>query len=102
MKKILFLVFLLGLLLTPKLLNKSVKPHATQCPPGSYSIDEHVCKKEPTGCPYGDSLPLEKCGGETNPTRDYFDAQGNRYDYQGNLEQPVTPNQVETDYSWGK
>lgn len=35
------------------------------CPDGSYSIDmgELVCKIEPTGCPYGDSIPLDspKC-----------------------------------------
>jgi hypothetical protein len=34
---------------------------------------------------------FDKQGGETNPTRDYFDAEGNKYDYQGNLIQPVAP-----------
>lgn len=34
-----------------------------QCPEGSYFIGEKVegqpiCKLEPTGCPYGDSIPL--------------------------------------------
>ena len=38
---------------------QAVKP----CPDGSYSIGtekngEHICKLEPTGCPYGDSIPL--------------------------------------------
>ena len=33
------------------------------CPDGSYDIgaskdDELICKLEPTGCPYGDSIPL--------------------------------------------
>jgi len=40
----------------------------TDCPAGSYSIGiekngEHICKLEPTGCPFGDSIPLDspKC-----------------------------------------
>lgn len=32
------------------------------CPAGSYAIgykdDKPICKLEPTGCPYGDSIPL--------------------------------------------
>jgi hypothetical protein len=36
-----------------------------QCPPGSYPIglekDQMICKLEPTGCPYGDSIPMEDC-----------------------------------------
>lgn len=36
------------------------------CPPGSYNIGtkdgiEPICKLEPTGCPFGDSVPLDKC-----------------------------------------
>lgn len=37
---------------------------ADKCPPGTYQIgiDERygsaICKNEPTGCPYGDSIPL--------------------------------------------
>lgn len=36
------------------------------CPAGSYSIgiDDkglNICKLEPTGCPFGDSVPLDKC-----------------------------------------
>lgn len=36
------------------------------CPAGTYNIGEKnspLCKKEPTGCPYGDSIPLDspKC-----------------------------------------
>lgn len=34
---------------------------ATTCPKGSYDIGDNVCKSEPTGCPYGDSLPMDKC-----------------------------------------
>ena len=33
-----------------------------RCPEGSYEIGERdgeaICKLEPTGCPYGDSIPL--------------------------------------------
>lgn len=32
-----------------------------ECPSGTYAIDEGICKAEPTGCPYGDSIPMEKC-----------------------------------------
>lgn len=39
---------------------------AIDCPPGSYNIgisktDEPLCKIEPTGCPYGDSIPMDMC-----------------------------------------
>lgn len=52
-----------------------------------------------TGCPYGDSIPLgpecDKFAPNTNlpdPDRDYYDGQGNRFDYMGNLVEaaPVT------------
>lgn len=42
-------------------LNQTKASAATSCPPGSYEIGapgEGICKKEPTGCPYGDSIPL--------------------------------------------
>ena len=31
-----------------------------ECPAGTYDAGG-FCKNEPTGCPYGDSVPLEKC-----------------------------------------
>lgn len=37
------------------------------CPAGSYEIGrkepdgEPICKLEPTGCPYGDSIPMDMC-----------------------------------------
>lgn len=41
----------------------------TQCPVGSYNVGNDmngpICKLEPTGCPYGDSIPL-------GPTCDKF------------------------------
>lgn len=43
-----------------------------QCLPGSYEIGRAddgspICKAEPTGCPYGDSIPLDspKCAPST-------------------------------------
>lgn len=32
----------------------------TSCPQGSYDAGG-FCKSEPTGCPNGDSIPIEKC-----------------------------------------
>lgn len=37
-----------------------------KCPEGTYDIgisktDEPLCKIIPTGCHYGDSIPMEKC-----------------------------------------
>lgn len=44
------------------------KPDAESCPVGTYDIGRDaagspVCKSEPSGCPYGDSIPLDspKC-----------------------------------------
>lgn len=40
---------------------------ADKCPPGSYliGVDDKtgaaICKLEPTGCPYGDSIPMDMC-----------------------------------------
>ncbi len=31
------------------------------CPKGSYSIGDGLCKAEPTGCQYGDSISLADC-----------------------------------------
>ena len=41
----------------------SITQATETCPSGSYAIGDGVCKAEPTGCPYGDSIPLnsEKC-----------------------------------------
>lgn len=38
----------------------------SQCPAGSYDIGiskdgQPICKLEPTGCPYGDSIPMDMC-----------------------------------------
>lgn len=82
------------------------------CPNGTYVIgydkgDEGVpiCKQNPTGCPYADSIPADspKCGPPENqsttgkdatppdPNRPYYDAAGNEYDYQGNLIKAAAP-----------
>lgn len=41
-------------------------PNNGGCPAGSYNIGTKdgvnpICKLEPTGCPFGDSVPLDKC-----------------------------------------
>lgn len=38
------------------------------CPAGSYPIGDGNCKNEPTGCPWGDSIPKdsEKCAPPKN------------------------------------
>jgi hypothetical protein len=72
------------------------------CPAGSYNIGESkdgqvICKLEPTGCPYGDSIPLgpdcdkhaPKDPTPPDPDRPYYDGSGNQYDYQGNLISPA-------------
>jgi hypothetical protein len=48
-----------------------------RCPAGSYEIGERdgqaICKLEPTGCPYGDSIPLDspKCAPPEDPATAY-------------------------------
>lgn len=68
---------------------KADGPTAT-CPAGSYEIGrkeqggDPICKLEPTGCPYGDSIPLDspKCAPPENPEQAYAPWQP---------EQPATP-----------
>lgn len=64
MKTLLFIIATLLLFGTVHAEPESVK----KCPAGSYDIgisktNEPLCKLEPTGCPYGDSIPLNdvKC-----------------------------------------
>ena len=44
----------------------STEPVNGGCPSGSYNIGTKdgvnpICKLEPTGCPWGDSVPMDKC-----------------------------------------
>jgi len=44
----------------------STEPQPATCPAGSYDIGiskdgSPICKLEPTGCPYGDSIPMDMC-----------------------------------------
>jgi hypothetical protein len=44
----------------------STEPVNGGCPTGSYNIGTKdgvnpICKLEPTGCPFGDSVPMDKC-----------------------------------------
>lgn len=43
-----------------------------ECPIGYYEIDANTCKREPTGCPYGDSIPLDspKCAPQVDSQND--------------------------------
>jgi len=67
---------------------------ANPCPSGSYQIDvrdgKPLCKLEPTGCPYGDSIPLDspKCAApvESKPPK----------------QKAMSHNNINLDYSWGK
>lgn len=54
----------------------SVKYTEPDCPKGWYLIDENTCKMEPTGCPYGDSIPLDspKCAPPQNEAVLYNDS----------------------------
>ena len=50
------------------------EPTPETCPAGSYEIDRKddgspLCRLEPTGCPYGDSIPLDSphCAPPSSP-----------------------------------
>lgn len=69
-------------------------PAQLTCPAGSYEIGREkdgnpLCKLEPTGCPYGDSIPLDspKCAPPENPEQAYAPWQP---------EQPAAPTQPES------
>jgi hypothetical protein len=70
MKKLLIIPLVIGTLFTGALLQESNQviervdanaPYPYTCPEGSYPIGDGACKLEPTGCPFGDSIPMEKC-----------------------------------------
>lgn len=47
-----------------------------QCDVGTYQLDvsekgERVCKEQPTGCPYGDSIPLGEACDKQAPQTNY-------------------------------
>lgn len=57
----LILGLFLGLIITA-----GAQPQTQSCPAGSYNIGTKdginpICKLEPTGCPYGDSIPMDMC-----------------------------------------
>jgi len=68
-KFVIFLAALTGAILFVAIMSARVssteQPQAT-CPAGSYNIGitkdgSPLCKLEPTGCPYGDSIPMDMC-----------------------------------------
>lgn len=67
-----------------------------ECEAGTYDAGG-FCKVEPTGCPYGDSIPLDspKCAPSEEPDSGLAE--------NGTLDTlPVADNPVVTDTSWGK
>ena len=60
MKKLLIVTILLALLVIPRIHAEPIQK--LDCPAGSYNAGG-FCKNEPTGCPYGDSIPVDspKC-----------------------------------------
>lgn len=74
LKKVILISGILSLVLVAGLnLRVELKPvervnasNGDGCPDGSYNIGTKdgvnpICKLEPTGCPYGDSIPMEDC-----------------------------------------
>ena len=64
-KKLIWFIFFV-LILIVIFYARQTKPFvkaAQSCPDGSYYIGDDACKLEPTGCPYGDSIPIDspKC-----------------------------------------
>lgn len=87
-------------LTTAMFINRSGKAEEPSvCPAGSYDMGDGYCKLEPTGCPYGDSIPMEDCDKfappqsekdqtPPDPDRDYYDAEGTRHTYDGKVANP--------------
>lgn len=102
------IIVLLGVLVG---MTANAQVYKDACPLGQYPIDDGICRLEPTGCPDGDSIPLEKCPYQTtNPYRDSYDQYGNRYNYKGELIQTAPggptsaqePVATDSSPSWGK
>lgn len=68
MKRVIFAFLLFALVALVVTRGRAQVPQISSCPDGSYEITREktgdpICKLEPTGCPYGDSIPLDspKC-----------------------------------------
>lgn len=69
MKRLVSLVLTASVLAIPAtaIAMKDIQTVPEVCPTGSYAIGEEngtlICKAEPTGCPYGENIPLDspKC-----------------------------------------
>jgi len=64
--------------------NALVEEVPATCPPGSFEVGQieegvPICKLEPTGCPYGDSIPMDECDKFKEPESEVV------------LEQPTIP-----------
>lgn len=64
-----------------------------ECPAGTYDAGG-FCKNEPTGCPYGDSIPLDspKCAAPKEPA----------VDIESDIETTPVYIAPSTEESWGK
>lgn len=68
-KYLLFMLALVGALIFVAIMTArvgSTEQQPATCPAGSYDIGiskdgSPICKLEPTGCPYGDSIPMDMC-----------------------------------------
>lgn len=67
-----------------------------QCPAGSYDAGG-FCKNEPTGCPYGDSIPLDSPKCAPSPEEEIQLAENGNIDNTA-IAEPVTP----AEDNWGK
>lgn len=62
------IIFILVIIIAALYITSANAEPVKTCPAGSYDVgisktNEPLCKLEPTGCPYGDSIPLDsiKC-----------------------------------------
>lgn len=65
MKKLLLLPFIVAaMVFAPLAISNAQTSEQQECPEGSYNIgtsEEPICKNEPTGCQYGDAIPMDVC-----------------------------------------
>lgn len=76
MKKILFILVLILLVIYITANLKVFGQEESRCPEGTYDIgisktDEPLCKIKPTGCPKGDSIPMIQCNEIDENTMSY-------------------------------
>lgn len=93
MRKLILLLVVVSIALS---INKVSATNLEPCPIGSYPVgtenNRYICKVEPTGCPYGDSIPLGPACDKHKPVGPTVPQ-----------EQPISiPDVPSPDESWGK